>query len=812
MRRLLCLALLIPLFAGCAYYNTFYNAKKFYHEAEKERRKRLRTQVVELSPEEQVQQQQRGITQATSNRPSATEMQNYQRAVEKASAVLQYYADSKYVDDALMLLGECFYYRREYKKAERKFEELQQNYPESEYIPEARLLMARTQMGLNNYDLAEERFRTLVQEEKLKAKIRDEAAYELAGLYFERENYQQAAENYQTTARSSGDKLIRAMSLYRLGECRIRLEQYDQAPEVFKRAVSTSPNEDFKAQAKFKLGESQSLVGDYQAAINTFSDLLAKDFDAKREPRIKLQLANNLHKNSELEEAVKWYNNILEEHKRTDAAARSNYALGQIEEFINRDYVKAKEYYDLARSEFANSLIVPEAMKRADDIGQLLDLKKDIARLEGREVEADSVSSDADGSSDSSEPVKDDAPINLSPDGMWVNYADRDRPPPKSLSDMSEADMARALNQMETVAASSDSADSVAVTAESAELDSAALARAKEQAELTKKIELGEKRLALAQLLLFTFDKMDSAITLYQQVIEENVDSTLSARALYSLGYIHRSITKDTLLSNSIFRDLIDMHPESEHAEGARRFLGLKQVTSKVDSAEIEFKSAERSYWEHNDLSEALLRYQNVIEKYPKSSYAPKALYARGYFFENELYQPEKAVSIYQQILEQYPGSDYEKLAQSKLTAMDNAIKAEEMRQKALADSIEKAQSAAADSLARVAAGSVAADSIARAAGDSTAAVAAGSTTADSAVAALSPESSAIEEPGEVAAATAPQDTASPPPEPSAAPVRNAETSRPPQEVPGADQSVPVSPESQPDSSTAKSDSTQGGR
>ena len=41
------------LFSGCAYYNTFYNAKDFYKKAEKKRKEREKTQVVELSPEEQ---------------------------------------------------------------------------------------------------------------------------------------------------------------------------------------------------------------------------------------------------------------------------------------------------------------------------------------------------------------------------------------------------------------------------------------------------------------------------------------------------------------------------------------------------------------------------------------------------------------------------------------------------------------------------------------------------------------------------------------------------------------------------------------
>jgi TolA-binding protein len=681
------------LFLGCAYYNTFYNAKKFYRDGEKERVKRERTQVVELSPEEEAEQKKSGLTSRTPvERASTTELQNYQKAIEKASKVLEYYPKSKYVDDALFLLGECFFYRREFKKALRKFEEISQLYPNSPLISQSRLFMAKTYLGMEQYDDAERRFRELAEEKKIENNIRDEASYELAGLYFEKDNYELAAQNYETTAKESDNKLFRALSLYRLGVCWINLKKYEDAANVFKEAVKSSPNDDFKAQASFKLGEAQSLKGDYKSAIKTFSDLLSKETDEKRLPRVKLQLANNMNQNGDLKDAVKWYNNIIELHKRTDASARSYFALAEIDEFVNVDYKKAKENYDLVRAEFSTSLIAPIAKERSDNIGTLLDLRKEIAKLEGRAVQEDTTKGGGTGKEVKVE--KDDAAINLSPDGMWRNYSGRDRPPPISLTDLTDADLMRAAASKERLAkAAADSVAAEATPLKEAVVDSATLAKEKEKAEGQKKITLSQKYLALAQLLLFSFDKVDSAKIFFQKVLDAKIDSSATARAMYSLSYIYRTFSKDTLVANSTLKDLVDLYPNSAQAEGARRLLGLKLKKDEVDSAEVLFTMAEQAYYDDHDIDKALELFKNVKEKYPDSPYAQKALFAQAWHYEKTMFNLEKAIELYNSLIKDYADSEYAKKAKPKLAIIENERKQKEAKEKAAQDTTAKTAS-----------------------------------------------------------------------------------------------------------------------
>lgn len=673
----------------------------------------MRSQIVELSEEEKEQLKRAGRYNSLDNsRPSGVEMQNYQKAIAKASKVLEFYSNSRWVDDALMLLGKCFYYRREYPKAQRKFEELIHLYPESNFVPEARLLLAKTFIGLQQFDEAERRFRALAIDDRIKNKIQEEAAYELGGLYFEKGNYEMAEEEYRKTARESNDKLIRAMSYYRLGQCLIQLEQYEDAPRIFLKALDSSPNEDFASQTKYKLGESYSLIGNYKSAIKTFSDLLSKEMDEKRIPMIKFQLAENLRLNGDLEKAVEWYNEIIDEHKRTDASARSYFALAEIEEYINQDYEKAKEYYDMVRGEFQNSIVTPPSKERSADIEMFLELNNEIARLEGREVAADSSEENGD---EKNEDEPDDGPINLSPDGMWVNYSGRDRPPPASLRELTQIDLQRAAMAKNQADMQSANADSLAMI-QKTKVDTLS-----EQEKEEKRLkELANKQLALAELMLIKFEKPDSAVNLYLRVLDAAVDTTASARALYSLAYTFNEYYGDQNVADSLYQNLVQYYPYTPQAEGARKALGMPLLSNQVDSAEVLFKKAESLYVDEYNLDKSLDLYAVVIEKYPESSWAQKATYGIGWIYEKEFYQYDKAIAYYDQLLQENPQSPYAKLIKPKLDAVEKArqdsIKAEE-KAKAKKDSTEQqpavalADSVSADSTRTQPLNRVAADS-----------------------------------------------------------------------------------------------------
>ena len=152
--RLLTAALLaLALLPGCAYYNTFFNTKRAYKEAVEEHARRKE------------------------EKPSPTEIQKLDKTIEKASRLLQLHPNSKYVDDSLLMLGECFYYKQEYPKALRKFDELAANFPKSGHVPRAQLWRAKTHIAREDFKSAEQVLLDL-QNQRKKGELYDERSEE----------------------------------------------------------------------------------------------------------------------------------------------------------------------------------------------------------------------------------------------------------------------------------------------------------------------------------------------------------------------------------------------------------------------------------------------------------------------------------------------------------------------------------------------------------------------------------------------------------------------------------------------------------
>jgi len=98
---------------GCAYYNTFYNAKGHFKKAEEER--------------------------IASSGSAGGE--NYQRSIDKCLSLLQFYPKSKYVDDALFMIAMSRLHRGENAQARASFEGLMERFPETEYAERALFYM-----------------------------------------------------------------------------------------------------------------------------------------------------------------------------------------------------------------------------------------------------------------------------------------------------------------------------------------------------------------------------------------------------------------------------------------------------------------------------------------------------------------------------------------------------------------------------------------------------------------------------------------------------------------------------------------------
>jgi len=594
----LCLGAMLQ---SCAYYNTFYNTEKNFREGLAENKKRL------------------------GDKPTAQEIQKFDLTIEKASKVLQLYPNSKYADDAVLILGQCFFYKQEYLKAQRKFDELIANFPKSNLAPASRLWLAKTNIELRDYAGAERVLREL-QKQPRRGGLNEEAQSLLGEIYFRREMYSLAAQEFEVASKELDDKTLRGRSLMRLGECYRKLGNLRGAVESFRLATSLGGDQDFKFQSSFHFAIALKEEKQYDEALKIFQSLLSGFPTYKDIPLVKVQIADAYHGQGKVAEAKSLYEDVIETHARSEAAAAAYFYLGEIFERDEGNLAKAQESYDKVRKENVRSEKVNEATQRSKSVAELIKLKQSITDLEKQ-----------------LQPLQ---PVN----GL---LGSGEKPAP-AVADTTAVPRSRRLGNVKTPAATPQATPEKIAN------------------------QLAMNKIQIAQLYYFQFNQMDAAIPVYFDVAEHYPDTPHAPQALYSLAYIFEKMSNRAATRDSIMQVLAQKYPNSPQGKEARRLLGAAQETTVVTVASSEiadFLKAESMLFDEKEPRRAIAAHQEFIAKYPLSSYLPKSFYAIGWIYENRLGENRQAFDVYSQLIEKFPDSDFAKEVRVKFALAEKEFK-----------------------------------------------------------------------------------------------------------------------------------------
>jgi TolA-binding protein len=696
--KLLIFALFIV--SNCAFFNTFFNAKMYFNDAEKQREERLKKE----KKQRQQGQTQRGNRRRTnSKRPAAQELKNYNLSIEKASKVLEVYPKSKYIDDALFLLGKCFFRKLDYQKAERKFIELRENFPNSEFVPEAQLWLGKTYIELRDYETAEETFH-LALNTNVKDNIRDEARYLLGGLFKHKKDFVTAISEFETAADRAKDKVIRAQAYYEMGECYFEIKNYEKAVESFKKARKYSPDEKIEYEALYRAGLTYQLMKQFENAIDIFNDLLGNIVNEDNWPACRLEIAHCYRLKNDYDTAIDWYLDIIELHPKSIEAADSYFYLGKIYLENKAEFDFALEYYDKAPLENARSEKANDARAKSKSIKELLELRENIIAQAERIAKGDSMAAVIDNlDMDEDElnksvlkftqfdtlvatalefpldslPVYEDTLMSI----YMVQYKDYDeeqmnQPTQQQLRPEFKAsflDSLIAFSLKLPFAYLSDYRDSLKNVYDryyptfknNKMMYEMYIKKSKgEESATNKKAEtplqaLIKAKLSLAEIYLFDFIQPDSAMAEYLDVLVIDTSGTAIPKTLYSLGYIAETFQQDTLYADSMFQRLISDFPDDPLAQHAKDQIKSIEIHDPELEIAEKYQTAEIAYIDLQNFDEALNIFSSITEEYPTSDFAPRSLLASGWIYENELDSLDKAYSAYNALLEKYPDSPY---------------------------------------------------------------------------------------------------------------------------------------------------------
>ncbi|RIK73945.1 hypothetical protein DCC62_16300 [candidate division KSB1 bacterium] len=582
---------LIISLQGCAYFNTYYNTKKLYKEALDERKRRPTT---------------------APDKPTSAEIQKLDKTIEKGSKILQLHPNSKYVDDTLLMLGECFFQKQEYPQALRKFNELTSIFPKSDLVPAALLWKARTYIEQEDFTNAEAVLKDL-QNRKKSGDILYQAQYYLAEIYYRQEQYDPAARLFEPAAKKMSDKKLRTEAYLRWGECRFKLKQYHEAAKAYYQASKQDVEIDIKFNAGLSFARALKADSSYDKALIKLNSMQKEFSNHKDLSWVRFEIADCKLRQGKREEAEDLFAAINANDKRTEASAAAFFVLGDLYQRTKYDYAKAKEAFDKVRSENNRSAYAEEAQRRAKAIDDYQKLKNAISLLE-----------------------------------MQQN------------SPGDEAKLAAALEQK-----------GKSTRASIRRLPSKKLDLSNDPAKLRN--DLADQWINLAELYYYQFEQPDSAIYMYQNVIRDFVDTEAAPAAMYALAFLRPSQDSTSMAErDSLLQLLATKYSNTRHGREARKRLGFTDAGEpQAATASEKFRRAEDLLLTNENPQEAIRLLQDLSQTQNDPEMASKSLFAIGWIYENKLTDNTQAYATYKQLLEKFPTSAYSNKVRKKVSAFE---------------------------------------------------------------------------------------------------------------------------------------------
>lgn len=697
---ILLISVLFTLFLiGCgAYFNTYYNAKKFFSQAEKKR----------------VDQEKKAQVSGNTN-PNAkkAKIPEYTKAIEKGSKVLQLHPKSKYVDDALMLIGQSFYYTYDYLKARRKFEELISYFPNSDLAAEAKLWLGMSLIELNEYETALTVLNELVTE-KLDKRISGEARLMLGELYIARGDYPAAINEFTNTINFLSDKSRKIRALYRSGEANLELQDYSRAAQAFRQALDLKPELEQKYMVELAYAKTLRKLGEYDQSLLVFDEMTKGAITKNEMANVRLEIAQNYITMKEWDKAKITFEEVALDYPNSEFSIQAFYELGRMFIKKNSDLLQAIEFFEAAGKIKKRSSTSDSVKFWLNNVKQWDQLVFENKVLEDAYYSYDFANTDTIGEYLVEESSDTEGFTSPNADPINQIQTESDSLQKKTNSDSTKSDMENFLaNQVLTETDTNNKDENANSPPDQLQRNQTnrnttqpnVNKKAKKSISVPKNFDLLETKFIenhnkLAELFLFQFDQPDSALHHYEFLSTSFDDANQAPHWLFIRSSLqNRKGNKEH--ADSLFQELINKYPDTEYATEARKVLGQDVVKKQIDPAESLFIKAEDQLFVEKDVEASLELYDQVVKEHKDSDFAPKAIYAMAWIAEKKQSNNEKAREIYDQLIANYPNSEMAKKAKNMIELAEKAKLAEEKRKEQEAK--ELAAKAVADSLALVA-------------------------------------------------------------------------------------------------------------
>ena len=346
---------LLFVFSSCAYFNTFYNARQYFEQAEKQRLEKAGESIP----------------------PGAIDA--YGKVIDKSQYVIDKYPDSKLVKEALLLIGMSRFHRKEYRIAETVFKQYVEKYADDVDQAEYWLALCKWKLGKPQpaLDVLQSMLETATDKNFISSIYLSKAEINL-----DIDNSKLALEYLVLAAETNKDRDERGQIYYRIAELAYNAEDYEQALSANTEVVKNSTSKKRKEEANLQIVRIHRLLGNWDTVKDLIKSMLLDETFKTIHGDLDLELVKLYQMDGLMEEAITRIESIKEDYKNSKTSAEAYYIHGEIALYDYWNLDDAKKYFEWVTREYRQSIYTSTANLRAKEITKYQESLEEITTLD----------------------------------------------------------------------------------------------------------------------------------------------------------------------------------------------------------------------------------------------------------------------------------------------------------------------------------------------------------------------------------------------------------------------------------------------
>jgi TolA-binding protein len=350
--------------SSCAYYNTFYLARRYYFKA------------TAGAPYEV-------------DRKGTEQAQNYSRAIDYSKKLLAQYPKSKWVDDAWLLWAKSLIGRDDPLETMAMLQDYSGRFPRSARRSEATFYLGLAYRNARRYAQAVDAFDDYLTQLP-KGDLAPYAHLERSRALMSLKRYGDAADAASQVLQKFGKSPLADLALRQRAEARLQNEDFDGARQDFHDIGARATNETdriaflmrevdcLEAARRYddELAVLRSELGHTPPPPEPLPNGVPAPPGSDRYGKLTLRIGTALMLSGQQKLALEQYDHVMNDYPKSALSAEAQYRIGYLWETVADDFDRAVDEYAKVKEQFGVTQYTQLAQARADDIGRIMQFRK----------------------------------------------------------------------------------------------------------------------------------------------------------------------------------------------------------------------------------------------------------------------------------------------------------------------------------------------------------------------------------------------------------------------------------------------------